>query len=453
MYQVKRKEATLFVNSEVSDSYPKIKCLLVNGHKFPCLTVSEFNGLDIEEKEFFQSNFKNVFSLAASEWKIGASDIFLPNENKECQLCGKKDLKDKFKIVNKMNGKSLVVGSSCINDYDQIKDANGKSALEIKKENKRKNNRIRNEIELSKIDGFENIVNDLEKFERLENDNFYTNTIDKNIKKCKKYYDLYCKIIQKDCIKNEKIDELRMYYLEIKDVLNEANSFLERSKVSEFGITSEMWKWCYSNNSDLYYVLKEAGVVPLNRLYELKEKKFVRKIVKKFEPLLKKNNIEVVRIESSYFSIKFKYLDKIVFDVNYSNFVQSFVKYLSEGLEYSINPMRLLPDMKIKDDKSLSAAIKLICPWNFSKIFTIKFKEEDINELVFQLMKEDKYYVVKYKEFVNTFKKNIFENDPKNNDSISMIEKYILEKGEIYEPKEYHSHLRKMRGEKDQDEY
>lgn len=70
------------------------------------------------------SNHKNGFETAKSEWKVTeyvrdcAEDELDEDEWPSCELCEHDRLRWQFEIVNKLNGNKMLVGSTCITQFD-----------------------------------------------------------------------------------------------------------------------------------------------------------------------------------------------------------------------------------------------------------------------------------------------------------------------------------------------
>lgn len=122
MLSIPKKEANLFVKSEVSKKYPWLISALIENHKFPYLPKNDFKKLTQEQQDFLSLRWGELFGLAQDEWKVTSK--FKKNENKieiDCELCGHKELDLLSEIENMENGNKLIVGSTCIENLIRFK--------------------------------------------------------------------------------------------------------------------------------------------------------------------------------------------------------------------------------------------------------------------------------------------------------------------------------------------
>lgn len=152
-------ESTALTDKE----YKWIKDILKDKDE-PVLKYSELEELEKAKKEFFTSSlFKKFYKTVCKEWEM--VDLIDDNKPLECSLCGQKDTKKKYYIKNKLNGTVLNVGSTCINNFDDISGIDGKSRQEIEKEWKIRNrDKYLNEKYpgiISKIDNWSKNINQI----------------------------------------------------------------------------------------------------------------------------------------------------------------------------------------------------------------------------------------------------------------------------------------------------
>lgn len=440
--KIKRKQGVLFLNSVVSKNYPEISKILMKHHIYPQLSEKEFAILDNEDKEFLIMYFEKLFNLATLEWEISSSSKFEKNEINHCQLCGKKNLVDIFNIKNKHNNLELIIGSSCIDDYNQIMDATGKTAKELKKEKREQFNIINNEKYLSQI--HKDIIMVMKKFSNINTGKYYTNSIDEKIKDAKIKHQIYLKYLKKSTLSDKQILEINVIYGTIQSVLTEADGFIKRAKNNIFGITNEIWEWCQENNPNLFYTLKERGIIDYDKINLIKEPIFFSKVIHMFEPLLEQNQIELIDIKQSSFSVKFQEQKSIIFDVDSTYFINTFKNYLTQNCAFIITLKRLQNHIKLRNKATFMKALNAICIPGFSSLFKLKFCEEGINELAFLNIKNEKLYIIPYNQFINNFIPLIIDNPIKQNKEINQIDKYILNKYTLYDIQEYEEYLYKL---------
>ena len=124
----------ILLKSEIikEKEYEWLKILLEESNDYTVKT-SQLANLEDKHQTFLTSSlYKNLYKNASDEWKIDHLDD--TEEKLECSLCGQKDTKKKFYIKNKINNTMLNVGSTCINNFMDIRDINGKTVAEVNKE-------------------------------------------------------------------------------------------------------------------------------------------------------------------------------------------------------------------------------------------------------------------------------------------------------------------------------
>lgn len=442
-YRIQRKKAKLFTESEVSETFPWLKEKLTVNKEWPHLTTAEYNSLDDSNRRFIDTRFNELLEYAISEWVVEYDNIEKTDPEKifNCELCGEKNIKFISKITNSKNQKKLLVGSSCITDYSQMRDSLGRTLGQIRKESNSVSNRIlKNEEFLEKqipgilhnIDSFNKIFQGNELLIRVDLEKYYETLNDKINKKYKKY-------LKQKQIEPQKVLEIECLNTEIISFLKAYNDYVEECKTDIYGITKEISVWCQSNcDYNLINKLKKDGKITIDTISSIKEPDFLSKVIPLFMDLFKKHNL---KIKTNNIGINFKmaiYNSNIYFDVNSSYFIDEHKNYLygdKENVTIDLND--IVKKCKITDKASLEAACRSI---DFSKLKTMifRFSDADINEISFLNRVDKKYYVVPFIEFINKFKENILFNKI----SYEHIQNYIMQNSTIYSNSDYNEHLK-----------
>jgi hypothetical protein len=78
--------------------------------------------LEISMNSLFEKSVeKKNYNLALKEWEYWGDSYDLEYPSETCELCGKKDIRYQFELVNTKNGEYLYVGSECIFKFGDVK--------------------------------------------------------------------------------------------------------------------------------------------------------------------------------------------------------------------------------------------------------------------------------------------------------------------------------------------
>lgn len=445
-YKIKRKEATLYVKSKISENVSWLKEKLTKNKEYPYLSEDEYNSLEDSQKRFIDNRFRELLDYSISEWVI-EYDNREKNDEKviNCELCGQKNIQLLSKINNPKNNSSMIVGSSCINNYTQMKDAYGKTLGQIRKEsNSITNRRLKNEEILEKK--FPNILNNIDKFNKIMSGNEYI--IRGDIERA--YRKLNSDINNKysKYIKLKNISDKR--FLEIEDINNRILQFFKayenyiyECEKNIFGLTRNICKWCNLHyDYNLISKLTKDGKITKETISQIKEPAFLEQMILQFKEQLTLNKL---LLKNGSIGRSFKVsIDNgnIYFDVDSGSFIDDYKDFLfNEVSVIRINKDQLIKNAIISDTQSLNNALSLIINSNISKSeYKYRFSDLSFNELSFYNKKDKMFYVVKFKEFINYFKICILKN--KVNSKKDEILKYIKDISELYSYSDYSEHLR-----------
>ena len=378
------------------------------------LNIQNIQNLDYSQKSFLDSSaYDELYKTACNEWFI--YNIVDNEQELECALCGEKKNKKKYYIKNRKNGEILNIGSTCIENFRDIRDKNGKTIKQLDKEFL---TRAREEK-----------LNNLEK----------------------KYNEKYSKIktIYEKYKKNKKLDTKLAY--EINDLLNKGDEIFElihkdidEKRKDEWYISKEIKDWCYKNyddNVNTINFLKRDGVIKLRSAWRITESNLVNKVVEKFNRIFIQYNTKIVKYNNQNRKVIFnietrnKYTKQINLEYSYKDLLINYGEEIFEKKlvinETSIE--QIIIDSNINDVTSLNRALE--CIKNLTNNVEIKKCDFDYNELIIKLCRDNEnYYKINAKRCINYFKENIYNNKFIENDKITT---YLNKNSEIISTIDY----------------
>lgn len=432
-------ESTALTDKE----YKWIKDILKDKDE-PVLKYSELEELEKAKKEFFTSSlFKKFYKTVCKEWEM--VDLIDDNKPLECSLCGQKDTKKKYYIKNKLNGTILNVGSTCINNFDDISGIDGKSRQEIEKEWKIRNrDKYLNEKYpgiISKIDNWSKNINQIP---TIIKGNFE-----------KEYFSILQEISELHEKFRKKITIDDSIAKKINDLVNNGEHVLERihkdvesKKDNEWFISKEIKEWVYKNNDNkiLETFLKEDGLITWRSAYRIYESNLVEKIINKLKTIFNNSTISIKKFDNQTNSIIINingrniYTNHINLSCPYSKFLSEFGNTIFESDTTFDNEKNfVIENSQIIDDASLNMSISNL-KYTFKKYgLNINSWNIDYNEIVFvdYISKSIiSYKVLDLKKFINNFLSFVFKSSLTEND-IQNIKHYIKHNSSSRTPKEY----------------
>lgn len=441
-YKIEKREASIFIKSSVSDSFPEIKEILSRNKIYPFLTNKEYSNLNDTDKTFIDKRFGELFSAAAKEWVIIKSTEEVNDNKIQCQLCGTRGLRWISRIKNKKTGEELVVGSECIKNYKEFRGSNGESFAELSRTQvKLKNEKM---IEVWS----EGILRDKDRILKLNSEfliipNYLQRKYKSTNEKVAK--------LEKELLKKSMNENKRNYVKEIhkciKDFLLEFDQYKENIKSDDFGITDEIAKWLI-NQEDYETIeqLKKDGKITKQTISFVKEPKFMKKLIPKFYNLLANSNIELLnKINNSTFSIKIGSRPDIILNVKMAEFIKKYKDYLFDGKIEEVDINFLIRNSTITDYKSMLKSLDYIITSELGKVIKLKSEDYKTNELAFKF-KNSNIYVVDFLEFINKFKKMVFNNTKENSAFNVDVLNYIKNNSMIYTEKEFEDHEKAIQG-------
>lgn len=410
-------------------------------------TVKTNQLADLEEKyqTFLTSSlYRNLYKNASDEWKIDHLDD--TEEKLECSLCGQKDTKKKFYIKNKINNKMLNVGSTCINNFMDIRDINGKTVAEVSKEWERQqrikalNDKYPGIIE--KIDNWNEKIEEIPtiidrdseyKFERLYN----------------QIQELYNKFIKKKKVDLTIANKINELVYDGENLLQGIYVDIDKKKNNDWYITKEIKEWCLNDREENKIVidfLKTDGVITWRSACRIRENKFIKMVLEKLKKYFSNSNIQIIGFNESNknFIINITdgniYTARIDLECSYSNFMAEFGEIIFIEDRKNIDAKKfVLENSRIISENSIDISIsnmKFLLSKSQRRIYKW---DTQYNEIIFY-GENKKYIIVNAKKFINKFIELVFCKRLKEIE-IDDVNKYVIKNGEVIDSKEYISRI------------
>jgi len=114
---IKVKDKNLLMNSDIAKKYPILMNFLEEKADFP---LKDFNTLDDETQNFFKVQYPKILEIAKREWDTVGTGVKYSADKKKCQLCNR-STRNVVPIKNNINGKQLVVGPVCSEEFRRNK--------------------------------------------------------------------------------------------------------------------------------------------------------------------------------------------------------------------------------------------------------------------------------------------------------------------------------------------
>ena len=399
-----------------------------------------------EKKTFLNSNLYNrLYENASAEWAIDHIDD--SEEKLECSLCGQKGTKKKFYLRNKFNGTILNVGSSCIVNFKDIRDSNGKTAAEVSREwEKQQKRKMLNDKYpgiIKKIDDWNKVIDEIPTIILYKYEQEY-NKIYKNIS------DLY-----KKYMKSKKFDEVTAQ--EINDqvcigdsCLQKINDDISKKKGNEWYITKDIKEWCLKNreeNKITIEFLKEDGIVKWRSACRIFEVNLVKKVISKLKNVYANSKILIKDYNESNNSIIINIKDgtSYVANIDLECKYDTFMKELGEVV-FNQNEIvegyrnYVVGNSKINANSSVDSAVAKMQFLIGNRGLKIVKWDMDYNEII---ASEDckQFFIVNAKQTVNDFIRYVFSNKL-SKENVDEINKYVIKNGEKVTKEEYENRLK-----------
>lgn len=420
----------------------------------PILKYDEIEELKEAEKEFLNSSlFTNFYKTVCKEWEL--VDLIDDDKKIECSLCGQKDTKKKYYIKNKLNGTVLNVGSTCINNFDDIKGANGKTRQEIEREWKIQNrDKLLNQRYpgiIGKMDQWSKKIEEIPTIimRNLEEEYFSIS---------KRAFELRDKFRRENKVNYDIAKEINDLVIKGENVLEKIYKDIEKKKNNEWFITKEIKQWCDISNIDktTETFLKQDGLITWRSACRIYETNLVEKIIEKLKNIFNNSKILIRNFDYKRNGIVINindgniYNNRIDLICSYNDFMLEYGGIIFENkTELADEKQFVIEHSKIVDDASFDISASNLKHLLRKYSLNIDSWNLDYNEIIFAeytKTKEVLYKILDLKKFVNNFLSFIFKRHLDENE-LEKMKNYIQNSSFTMTDKEYKDTLERRKRE------
>jgi hypothetical protein len=382
-----------------------------------------------EEIIVFNDMLQGVISLCKDEWvgdHIPVEVIDDESQRKRCSLCNQPNNKWVYNIKNKLNGRKMNVGSTCIGEFPTIELMKGKTRTQLEKEAEKLS---RMKSLTLKFPGIEKTLEQWEStiysFEIL-----IPHTLEQP------YLEIGKKIEElKNEYLNKKVDdsvflEIEKLLVERKKYLQAMEEYVEEYKEERYVATSKIVSWLKSKGDlQTLETLKETGFITYRTAPKIHERSFLEKIIEDMNFLFADSGLEITDLDYNQDGFVIKpFVDKnFRLICPFGNFLSYFSWVLfGEKQTAAFNIKNIFKVSDIYDKSSVELAIaELKKVLNQSRsLFSIQidkytdYYEENIIDIYDK--RKNKVWVVNLKKFLKEFKSVAFgitevDDDDMNN--------------------------------------
>jgi hypothetical protein len=240
---------------------------------------ASLSSLTTKEIIIFNDMLQGIISLCKDEWIGSETPVEIINDKKlrkNCSLCNQPNNKWVYNIKNKLTGKTINVGSTCIGHFPSIELMKGKSKSQLEREAERQH---RLQILTLKFPGIQKTL------ERWESELYSFKVLIPN-QLAIPYLDLKSKLDELvNKFINKKADE--EIFIEIGEILTERKMLLDSIREYEkesiehdYIATREVYQWL-KRKGDIETIekLKENGYISYNTAPKIFEKNFLKRVI------------------------------------------------------------------------------------------------------------------------------------------------------------------------------
>lgn len=306
---VNKQEKNLIMNSSICDKNKKLKEVLslFNG-RIQKKDLPKIKNIDEEVYKIIKTRdaVEEMRDTASLEWvqKEYKGKIKIP-----CQLCGSKKSEEKFTIINRINKKELLVGTSCISKFPKMDNKlYGISIVQIPKLSKNNSKKLEKIVKFNDLYGsardiFDNWKSKYNKFGIIFPKN-YDDDFSNILKKSRGIYNSYI---------NGRIDDARLKSFEI--CINDFNyrykkckKFYNDNKNNKYICTKEIANLLNNNElkTTLTYI-QEKGKITKDIARNIYHIDFVERFKCDIENTFKKYNITLKSLNNQFISFFYEY--------------------------------------------------------------------------------------------------------------------------------------------------
>ncbi|MDF2789851.1 MAG: hypothetical protein K0S80_2949 [Neobacillus sp.] len=439
-----RKNRSLIVNSEsCKGNLPEIfEFMVKNLDKSADEIDLELEKLDDDETNTLNEMLQGVVNLCKDEWIGGNNPVEIiedESKRKHCSLCNQPNNKWVFNIRNKINGKKMNVGSTCIDEFPSIELRRGKTRSQLQKEAERLawNKQVTHYYPgiLKKIENWDSQVNNYEILITNDLVNPYLE-IGEKIKDIIEDY-------KSDRSVEDRMDLINSLLVEAEKCDCAIGEYVEENRESEFVVTRNIVKWLRKRN-DLQTLdyLKRDGFIDSKTISMIYEHNFITSIVDRLNFIFDDINVMIVHcnFEKNGFVIKPYKNSSIKLFSKFKDILSCYGWILVGDSKYNakVSLKNIVRISTYSDSSTLSKIIDVIGEQlKKVNIFSLLNNETvdyiELGEIDIYDNKEQMVYVTPLIDFFNQYKIQIFNLE---NFDEKDLKSYLKERGKKYSRKE-----------------
>ena len=426
---IDRQQINLIMQSQAindTDRYDWLKDFLNKNNK-DFISVEDFSTFTDEQKalidgELYQTLYKN----SSDEWHIEMyEDLSNKDEDVVCALCGEKNMKYGYYLKNLRNKKTILVGSTCVETYKDLKTVDGRNLKDLKKE------RLRN-MRMLQLDEKSTGIND-EIVKWRDYENSLPIFVSKNL--IEEYNNVFYKLnsIYETYLStrnNSKAEELKDSILKLieqsRKIKEKMNKYVDEYSNVDWCITKEIKEWCLKNNANrAISMLREDRRIRFRSAYMILEKNLMKKIMEIIKTYMREQDIifKNINFDNNKIYYYVNLLEGIIWNINYDDIIDLYGERVFNKECQIVDVNEVIERSIISDASSIEEAIKIIDFLLRSTEFNLINNDVDVpkNEAYFYDKKKEIYLKIELMEFVNKFKKYIVKPKLNNNEREEII--------------------------------
>lgn len=430
---VTKEEKRLVLKSSIIKKYPDLENILTkDSNAIYKKNIDYLKHVDKDTYDTIIYGFKEIRDSASQEWFQAG---YQGEVKAKCELCGNSRLTKIFKIADKINKSTLIVGSECIDKFPKmdrnvfgmdIKQLSRLATTNIKKIEKIKNfyNRYPEGKEI--IQSWRDVYNKFDLVIPKELDDDFFKLFNDSIK----FYNNYTngKIEEKD------LERFKFFNIDFDYLIKQYDGFREENINNLFCCNKNIKQWLVSNEQGRII----SGIALSNGKITKDTAKYIYcdEFINRFKNIIKvqfnKHNIPLLEIDSNNitFNYKYKTYNYINLQLTLKEFAEKF-SFLFFGGKVQLEKSYLVNNMKIKNsyfdiNEYIDICSNILKKSDFSLEFNEKLDRR--KELEIKNKTQKKYVVINVIEFINQNIAILFNDELKSKDilikSINKIKKW-----------------------------
>lgn len=414
---VTKEEKGLVLKSDIIKRYPELESILNIDDKV--IYDKDIHYLKTTNKKLYDiliHGFKEIKDTASEEWYQAG---YKANYTTNCQLCGHPSLTHVYKIIDKINGNLLLVGSDCIYKFKNMdKKISGidiKQHLRLLASNNTKkvdkiinfNNTYPQGEEI--IKSWRNVYNGFDLVIPKELDDDFL----KLFRDSTKFYKDYTN----GKLEEKELERFKFFIIDYEYVIKKYIEFRKKNIGNILACNNDIKQWLINNGQENIVERIALSDGKINK--DIAKYVYCEGFINRFEDIIKlqfnKQKISLVKIDSSNITFKYKYKTHsyIELQLTLKEFAQKFL-FLFCNNKVELEKGYIISNMKIKNSYFDINEFMGICSNILKKSdLSIKFDEEFYRRQDIEIKDraQKKYAVTNVIKFVNENIAILFNND------------------------------------------